>query len=152
MSFYGYKLHAICSLNGVFQSIDISPASVHDIHFLKDVKTQMYDCLLLGDRDCLLQTIQIDLFNEVNIRLETAKRSNQKDYKPQFYSFKKYRKRIETFFSQLCNQFMIRRNYAKTFEGFKTRILAKITALTVIQYINKTYFNRNINNLKTQII
>lgn len=99
-----------------------------------------------------MQTIQIDLFNEVHIRLETPKRSNQKDYKPQFYSFKKYRKRIETFFSQLCDQFMIRRNYAKTFEGFKTRILAKITALTVIQYINKTYFNRNINNQKTQII
>ena len=150
--FYGYKLHAICSLNGVFQSIDISPASVHDIHFLKDVKTQMYDCLLLGDKGYLSQTIQIDLFNEANIRLETPKRSNQKEYKPQFYPFKKYRKRIETLFSQLCDQFMIRRNYAKTFEGFKTRILAKITALTVVQYINKTYFNRNINNLKTQII
>ncbi|MBW1618441.1 IS982 family transposase [Empedobacter falsenii] len=152
MSFYGYKLHAICSLNGVFQSIDISPASVHDIHFLKDVKTQMYDCLLLGDKGYLSQTIQIDLFNEANIRLETPKRSNQKEYKPQFCPFKKYRKRIETLFSQLCDQFMIRRNYAKTFEGFKTRILAKITALTVVQYINKTYFNRNINNLKTQII
>ena len=47
---------------------------------------------------------------------------------------------------------MIRRNYTKTFEGFKTRILDKITALTVVQYINKTYFNRNINKLKTQII
>jgi len=32
---------------------------------------------------------------------------------------------------------MIRRNYATTFERFKTRIPAKITALTVIQYINK---------------
>ncbi|MBY0067723.1 IS982 family transposase, partial [Empedobacter falsenii] len=152
MSFYGYKLHAICSLNGVFQSIDISPASVHDIHFLKDIKSQLSDCVLLGDKGYLSQTIQIDLFNEANIRLETPKRSNQKEYKPQFYPFKKYRKRIETLFSQLCDQFMIRRNYAKTFEGFKTRILAKITALTVVQYINKTYFNRNINNLKTQII
>lgn len=47
---------------------------------------------------------------------------------------------------------MIRRNYAKTFQGFKTRIIAKITALTVVQYINKTYFNRNINKIKTQII
>ncbi|MBY0066795.1 transposase, partial [Empedobacter falsenii] len=109
-------------------------------------------CVLLGDRGYLSQTIQIDLFNEANIRLETPKRSNQKEYKPQFYPFKKYRKRIETLFSQLCDQFMIRRNYAKTFEGFKTRILAKITALTVVQYINKTYFNQNINNLKTQII
>jgi len=43
---------------------------------------------------------------------------------------------------------MIRRNYAKTFEGGKTRILDEITALIVIQYINKTYCNRNINNLK----
>ena len=51
MTFYGYKLHAICSLNGVFQSIDISLASVHDIHFLKDVKTQLSDWVLLGDRD-----------------------------------------------------------------------------------------------------
>ncbi len=78
MSFYGYKLHAVCSLTGVFQSIDISAASVHDIHFLKDVKTQMCDCLLLGDKGYLSQTIQIDLFNEVHIQLETPKRSLQK--------------------------------------------------------------------------
>ena len=29
MHFYGYKLHAVCSINGVFQSVDLSPASVH---------------------------------------------------------------------------------------------------------------------------
>ncbi|MBF2799010.1 transposase [Riemerella anatipestifer] len=42
------------------------------------------------------------------------------------------RKQIETFFSQLCQQFMIKRNYAKSFEAFKTRILAKINSLTTI--------------------
>ncbi|WP_439848460.1 transposase, partial [Riemerella anatipestifer] len=36
-SFYGYKLHAVCSLNGVIKNFDISPASVHDIHYLKDI-------------------------------------------------------------------------------------------------------------------
>ena len=45
---------------------------------------------------------------------------------------------------------MIRRNYAKTFDGFKTRILSKITSLTVIQLINRL-LNRNINNLKISI-
>lgn len=25
-NYYGYKLHAVCSINGVFQSIDLSPA------------------------------------------------------------------------------------------------------------------------------
>ena len=62
------------------------------------------------------------------------------------------RKRIETLFSQLCDQFMIRRNYAKSFDGFKTRILSKITSLTTIQYINKFIFKRNINNIKISII
>jgi hypothetical protein len=57
----------------------------------------------------------------------------------------------QTLFSQLCDQFMIRRNYAKTFEGFKTRILAKITALTTIQYLNKFVLDRNINNLKINL-
>ena len=152
LHFYGYKLHAVCSISSVFQSFDISPASVHDIHYLQDIKLQMSDCVLLGDKGYLSQTIQLDLFNEVNIELETPKRKNQKDYKPQFYQFKKYRKRIETLFSQLCNQFMIRRNYAKTFEGFKTRILAKITTLTTIQFLNKFVFDRNINNLKINLV
>ncbi len=152
MHFYGYKLHSVCSVKGVFQSIDLSPASVHDIHYLKDIREQLSDCTLLGDKGYLSSEIQIDLFNYAHIELETPKRVNQKDYKPQFYLFKKQRKRIETLFSQLCDQFMIRRNYAKSFEGFKTRLLAKITALTVVQFINKAYFNRNINNLKVSII
>jgi hypothetical protein len=79
-------------------------------------------------------------------------KNNQKKYKKQPYIFRKKRKRIETLFSQLCNQFMIRRNYAKSFQGFKTRILSKITALTVVQYINKFVFGRNINNIKISII
>lgn len=152
LHFYGYKLHAVCSIGGVFQSFDLSPASVHDIHYLRDIKLQLSDCELIDDKGYLSQTIQLDLFNEVNIQLETPKRKNQKDYKPQFYPLKKYRKRIETLFSQLCDQFMIRRNYAKSFEGFKTRILAKITTLTTIQYLNKFVFNRNINNLKINLV
>lgn len=151
LHYYGYKLHAVCSIEEVFQSFDLTPASVHDIHYLKDIKSQLSDCVLLGDRGYLSQTIQLDLFNEVNIELETPKRVNQKDYKPQFYQFKKFRKRIETLFSQLCDQFMIRRNYAKSFKGFKTRILSKITTLTTIQYLNKFVFGRNINNLKINL-
>ncbi len=77
---------------------------------------------------------------------------NQKDYNPQPYIFRKSRKRIETLFSQLCDQFRIKNNYSKSFAGFKTRILAKITALTLFQYINKLIFDRPINNIKNHII
>ena len=149
--FYGYKLHGICSVSGVFHSIDITKANVHDIQILKDVKNQLSDCVLLGDRGYLSSTQQLDLFQTANIVLETPMRMNQKSYKKQPYIFRKSRKRIETLFSQLCDQFKIRNNYAKSFEGFKTRILAKITALTLIQYINKFIFGRPINNIKIQI-
>ncbi|WP_312208219.1 IS982 family transposase [Empedobacter sp.] len=150
--FYGYKLHGVCSINGIFHSLDITKAEVHDVHFLKNIKQQMSDCVLLGDRGYLSESIQLALFQTVKVRLETPKRSNQKDYKQQPYIFRKSRKRIETLFSQLCDQFRIRNNYAKTFEGFKTRILAKITALTLVQYINKFIFDRPINNIKNQTI
>ena len=150
--FYGYKLHGVCSVTGVFHSLDITKAEVHDVHFLKNIKQQMSDCVIIGDRGYLSETIQLDLFQTVNIKLETPLRINQKQYKTQPYIFRKSRKRIETLFSQLCDQFMIRRNYAKSFEGFKTRILAKITSLTLVQYINKFIFDRPINNIKIQII
>jgi hypothetical protein len=152
INFYGYKLHPVCSIEGVFQSFDITKASVHDINYLKDIKEQISNCVLIGDKGYLSADLQVDLFNTVKIKLETPKRLNQKDYVPQFYQFKKHRKRIETLFSQLCDQFMIKRNYAKSYRGFSTRIVAKITALTTIQYINRFVYNRNINNLKINLI
>ncbi len=45
---------------------------------------------------------------------------------------------------------MIRRNYAKSFAGFTARIIAKITALTLIQWKNKCP-GKNINHLKSAI-
>jgi hypothetical protein len=150
MHYYGYKLHAICSVEGVFQSLDISPASVHDIHYLKDIKQQIKDCTVLGDKGYLSSDYQLDLFTSHNIKLEVPIRKNQKEYKNQPYIIRKSRKRIETLFSQLCDQFMIRRNYAKSFLGFKTRILSKITTITIIQTINRNE-NRNVNNLKINI-
>ena len=151
MSYFGYKLHAVCSVNGVIGNFDLSKASVHDIHYLKDIKNQMKDCVLLADKGYLSSKYQLDLFTYSNIKIEVPMRKNQRNYKKQPYVFRKSRKRIETIFSQLCDQFMIRRNDAKSFDDFKTRILAKITAMTIIQFINKFHFERNINNLKINI-
>ena len=85
----------------VFHSIDITKANVHDIQILKDVKNQLSDCVLLGDRGYLSPTQQLELFETANIVLETPMRMNQKGYKKQPSVFRKSRKRIETLFSQL---------------------------------------------------
>ena len=41
MHYYGYKLHAVCSVNGVIGNFDLSQASVHDVHYLKDIQTTL---------------------------------------------------------------------------------------------------------------
>lgn len=47
-----------------------------------------------------------------------------------------FAKRVETLFSQMVDQFMLCRNYAKQQVGFFARIISNISALTILQYIN----------------
>ena len=146
--FYGYKLHSVCSAAGVVQSLDLTKASVHDIHYLKDVKELFSNCIITGDKGYISKTQQISLFETARIQLEVPLRGNQKEQKPVVYILKKIRKRIETVFSQLCDQFMIQRNYAKSFTGFKSRIIAKVTALTILQFLNKFIYNQPVGRVK----
>lgn len=146
--FYGYKLHSICSAAGVIESLDLTKASVHDIHYLKDVKELFSNCMIIGDKGYIGKQQQINLFETASIELEVPLRSNQKEQKPTMWILKKVRKRIETVFSQLCDQFMIQRNYAKSFTGFKCRILAKITGFTLLQFLNKFIYNKPISRVK----
>ena len=146
--FYGYKLHSVCSAAGVIQSLDLTKASVHDIHYLKDVKELFSNCIITGDKGYIGRQQQINLFETAAIQLEVPLRSNQKEQKPVIRILKKVRKRIETVFSQLCDQFMIQRNYAKSFTGFKSRILAKVAAFTILQFLNKFINNQPVSWVK----
>ena len=146
--FYGYKLHSVCSAAGVIESLDLTKASVHDIHYLKDVKEMLSNCIITGDKGYIGKQNQIDLFQTAGIQLEVPLRNNQKEGKPVIRVLKKVRKRIETVFSQLCDQFMIQRNYAKSFTGFKCRILAKITGFTILQFLNKFLYNQPVGRVK----
>jgi hypothetical protein len=145
--YYGYKLHLVTSVRGVFHSMDITKASVHDVHYLSNVKISgLSSCTLIADKGYLSSTYQLDLFNSCQINLQTPKRANQESL-PYPAIFKRMRKRIETLFAQLCDQFMLKRNYAKTILGLSVRILSKITAVTLLQYINSKN-DKPINHLK----
>ena len=58
---------------------------------------------------------------------------------------------IETLFSQLCDQHMLKRNYAKTKTGIAIRLLCKITSVTMLQYINYLN-NKPLNHLKYALV
>ncbi|WMI41425.1 IS982 family transposase [Parabacteroides distasonis] len=149
--YYGYKLHAICGISGVIHSYDMTAANVHDLHYLNDVQWEYHDCMMLGDKGYLSAEVQQNLFDVANITLEVPYRLNQKNWRPPTWAYKKFRKRIETLFSQLNDQFMMIRNYAKQPTGLFTRTAAKIAAMTVLQYVNFVN-HREIGQVKYALI
>lgn len=56
----------------------MTAASVHDIHYLNDVRWEYHDCMMLGDKGYLSAEIQKNLFELANISLEVPYRLNQK--------------------------------------------------------------------------
>src|SRR5699024_3400895 len=130
----GYKLHTLVSLDRVYQRMDLAKVSVHDVHYLKNIKNSgLSNCLLLADKGYLSARQQTDLFYSAGIELQTPKRRNQRDWRPWPTLFKTARCRIETVFSQLCGHLMLKRNYAKTFSGLRARMISKVASFTLLQ-------------------
>ena len=78
--YYGYKLHAVCGIRGVIHSYELSKANVHDLHYLNDIKYGFHNCTMIGDKGYLCASVQLDLFETANIRLEVPYRLNQKNW------------------------------------------------------------------------
>ena len=147
MYYYGYKLHAVCGVSGVIHSYDLTQASVHVIHYLNDLGQDFFRCTVIGDKGYLSAEVQLNLFESARIQLEVPFHLNQKNWKPFYKPFGRIRKRVETDFSQFTDQFNIMRNYAKLHVGFFTRIISKVSAFTVSQYLN-IINNRPIGRIK----
>jgi hypothetical protein len=150
-SYFGYKLHLVCDENAVIHSFDFTPANVHDVNYLKDVKYNLKNCELIADRGYISAEYQRDLFNYSQIKLSVPMRANSLSPKQFSAAKRRTRKRIETLFSQLDGQFSMNINFAKSFEGLLTRIISKLTALTIIQYLNLFVFNRKLNFIKINL-
>ena len=128
--------------------MDLTKASVHDVHFLSQLKyTGLNNCTLVGNKGYLSSEYQLDLFSNRQVNLQTPARLNQKNHKSFEPVYRKVRKRIETLFAQLCDQFMRKRNYAKSVLGVSVRLLTKITGVTLLQYLN-LHNNKPLNHLK----
>ena len=128
-------------------SYDLTQASVHDLKYVNDIGQDFFQCTIIGDKGYLSAEVQLNLFESAYIRLEVPYRLNQKNWKPFYKPFGKVRKRVETDFSQFTDQFNIMRNYAKQHVGFFTRIISKVSAFTVSQYLNSIN-NRPIGRIK----
>jgi len=75
--YIGYKLHLVVSLNGVYHSMEMTKASVHDVHYLKELAhSGLQDCWVLADKGYLSEQGQLDLFYQTGIEVQTPMRRN----------------------------------------------------------------------------
>ncbi|GAA4316658.1 IS982 family transposase [Compostibacter hankyongensis] len=134
--YIGYKLHVIIYDNGVIQQADITKANVHDINFLKEINHLPEQKFLLGDRAYISQAVQINLFDHYEVKLKVPFRHNQHHYRKYPKKNRSKRQMIETVFAQLCDHLNLRRNYARSFPGLAARLASKLSAVSLLQFIN----------------
>lgn len=80
---------------------------------------------MLGDKGYLSAAIQLDIFETFRITLEVPYRLNKKNWRPPTLAYKKFRKRIETLFSQLNDKFVIMRIMSNSCYGFSPELPPK---------------------------
>ena len=148
--YFGYKLHLITDESGVYVDMMLSAANVHDIEYLKLLQKDdiyLWGKTIVGDRAYISEYEQLRLFEELDLVVDVPYRRNQKDFKKYSYCNKIKRKTIETTFAQYVDEFVIRRNYAKSFDGVFTRLNCKIASKTLKQLWNLIN-GKNINHTK----
>lgn len=145
--FIGYKLHVIIYDNGVVQQSGITKGNVHDITFLKEVDSLPKRKTLLGDRAYISNPLQYSLFDDYSVTLKVPFRYNQHDYKKHPKKLKSKRQMVETFFAQMCDHLNLKRNYSKSYAGLDTRLTSKLSAMSILHWIN--YLNdRKLSQIK----
>ena len=141
-TYFGYKVHAMVTLEGFITTFVLTPASVDDRKALQDMSDQFSGSVILGDKGYVSQSLKEELKNQ-NIDLISLKRSNSKEYvKPSIRQLIfRFRRRIETVFSQLREQFHAERVLAKSFSGLCTRLVNKILAHNLCMVIQLLFGN-----------
>ena len=142
-TYFGFKVHALITLDGFITAFDITPASTDDREGLRDLMGEEYALSVIGDKGYVGEQLREDMQNQ-NICLLALKRNNSKVQwsKPFRQMIFKFRRRVETVFSQLSQQLKAERVLAKTFRGLCTRLVNKVLAYDLSLLINKLFYSQ----------
>lgn len=139
-TYFGYKVHALVTLEGYITSFEITPASTDDREGLRDIVESQSDLVILGDKGYVGENLTLEM-KEQGICLLALKRSNSKiNWSKSFRQLIfKLRRRVETVFSQLSEQLNAERVLAKSFQGLCTRLSNKILAYNLCLALNRIF-------------
>lgn len=138
-TFYGYRLVALTTLDGVITDWGLIPANRDEREGALDLLEGYAGLVCLGDKGFLDDCRQERLFEGRGIVLITPKRRNQAAQNPPGVDafFGDFRRRIETTFAQAKEQLGLERPRARSLWGVLCRVIGKITALTLAAVVNR---------------
>lgn len=125
-TYFGFKVHALITIEGYITALEITPASVDDREGLRDFAENHLCLTVLGDKGYTGEQLWEDM-QEKGICLMSLKPSNHKNNWPKEVRqvIFRFRRRIETVFSQLSEQLNAEKVLAKSFRGLCTRLQNK---------------------------
>ena len=138
-TFYGYKMVFLFTPDGRLFDFVLLPANADERVALDELLEQYRDFELFGDKGFLDQERAERLHQRYGHRLWTPKRRNQKQQAPKEWEAlcNRVRRRIETAIDQAKDFFGLEDPGAHTFWGLRSRLIAKLTGLTLAAWINQ---------------
>lgn len=135
---YGFKLHLLITVEGIIVNFIIAPAAPHDLTLLSEILEAFNNLIVGADKGYISKALQEALKQAQKITLITPKKVNQieKNTEAEKWFLARYRKMVETVNSLLSEQFHITRTRARKLWGLFSKIISKITSLTLCSYIN----------------
>ncbi len=139
-TYFGFKVHALITLEGYITAFEITPASVDDREGLRDLAENCLGLVVLGDKGYTGETLIEDM-REKGICLMSLKPSNYKTNWPRKLRqlIFRFRRRVETVFSQLSEQMNAEKVLAKNYRGLCTRLQNKILGHNLCMAFNSIF-------------
>lgn len=149
-TYFGLKLHALVTTDGFITDFFLTPADIDDRLAVFELTENKPSIKIIADKGYVDKQLKYQLEKERNISLISLKRKNSKNplEKQLRNVLSKTRRRIETSFSQLAEQFNINKVLAKSKWGLMLRITLKILAYNVSFIINNILGNRETAQIK----
>ena len=143
MYYFGYKLVAITTLEGIPLLYDLVPANTDERQAADELLDRLFGFDIFADKGFLGEAWQFQLNQRTNNRIWTPKRKNQLVQHPAAFQawLNRLRLRIEGVFNEIQN---VGRNLdrllAKTVVGLCSRIIAKMTS-HLLKFILRQVYN-----------
>ncbi len=135
--FFGWRLHLICTADGVPVTFELLPAAYQDLTAIHELTLTLPNgARLFGDKGFISASDAQSILQATGVRLIAAPRKNMAPLSwADEYDLRHYRKQIETVYSQL-EKMGSQRLYSRTHPGFLLKTFASVFALAFTNLID----------------